>query len=84
MLYPDKETVTAAADDFGALAAASEASAPANAAYWSKRFGKHVGYTEKNILLLVLNREEKYIEVLAEDKKGWIINAKWLKIKEIE
>ena len=47
-----------------------------------KRFGKPVSYTEKNIPLLVLQNKEEYVEVLVEDKKGWIICEDWL-IKEI-
>lgn len=41
-------------------------------------------YTEKNIPLLVLNSKDKCVEVLAGDKKGWIVCRHWLKIKEID
>ena len=33
--------------------------------------------------LLVLNTDKAYIEVLAGERKGWIINQEWLNIKEI-
>ena len=83
MLYPDPET----ADVRSALEAGGRSAldaAAASAAYWSKRFGKPISYAEKNIPLLVLNNEEKYVEVLAGDKKGWIIDQDWLEIKEID
>lgn len=35
--------------------------------------GMPVFFIEKNIPLLVLNSKEKYIEVLAGERKGWII-----------
>ena len=75
MLYPDKKT---AADRF----AAAPAAAPA-AAFWSKRLGKPVSYCDPETPLLVLSVKEKYVEVLAGDRKGWIINEDWLAIKEI-
>ena len=93
MLYPDQETaaaaihadfaVTTAAERRGRAACGGGASASAVAAYWSKRFGKPVLFSEKNIPLLILNDKEEYVEVLAGDKKGWIIYQDWLKIKEI-
>ena len=79
MLYPDQETAAAAC---GHLARTADAAILA-AAFWSKRFGKPVSYAEKNVPLLPLNNKEKYVEVLAGDRKGWIICEDWLNIKEI-
>lgn len=81
LLFPDQETV-------GAAYAHNDRSAAADfgyaAAYWSNRFGKPVFYIKKNIPLLVLNSKENFSEVLAGDRKGWIVYQDWLKIKEIE
>lgn len=79
ILYPDPD-IAVAAERFLSPEAASDAS---DVAYWSNRLGKNVSYTEKNIPLLVLNNKKEYVEVLAGDKKGWIIFKDWLKIKEI-
>lgn len=76
LFFPDQETA-AAVDAHRAPGAA------AAAAYWSKRFGKPISYVEKNVPLLMLNSKDKCVEVLAGDKKGWIIFKDWLKIKEI-
>lgn len=67
-----------------ATAAVAATAAEAAAAFLSNRFGKPVSYVEKNIPLLVLNNKKEYVEVLAGDKKGWIIDKDWLKIKEID
>ena len=75
MLYPDKTTA-----DAGAAAAHAR---PSSAAYWSRELSKPVYCVEKNIPLLILNSKGKYIEVLAGDKKGWIINEDFLYLKEI-
>ena len=75
-LYPDKDTAAAAGP-------AVPSAGAAEAAYWSRKLGKPVICTEKNIPLLVLNNEGKYVEVLAGDRKGWIINEDWLELKEI-
>ena len=87
MLYPDKETAAVAAataaGTSAAAAAEAAAVAAAAAAYWSKRSRKPVSFTEKNVPILVLNSKGKYIEVLAGDRKGWIISESWLHIKEI-
>ena len=78
LLFPDPETV-------GAAYAHNDRSATAaTAAYWSKRFGKPISYADKNVPLLVLNSKDKCVEVLAGDKKGWIVCRGWLKIKEID
>lgn len=87
MLFPDKTTVAGAVRSGADVAVEGfyvEAAAGSVSAYWSKRFGKPVDYAKKNIPILVLNREGEYIEVLAGDRKGWIVLKDWLKIKEIE
>lgn len=58
------------------------------AAYWSRRCRKPVSYTEKNIPLLILNTKimktkPDLIEVLAGDKKGWIVFKDWANLKQI-
>jgi hypothetical protein len=78
MFYPDKDTARA-----GAAAAAARLARAADAAFWTRRLRKPVSYLEKNISLLVLNMEENFVEVLAGDKKGWIIYEGWLKFREI-
>ena len=77
MLYPDKETAAA-----GATFATSSTRAAAIAVYWSEVIGKPVSYLEPKTPLLVLSTDKKYVEVLAEDKRGWIIYQDWLDIKE--
>jgi hypothetical protein len=74
MLYPDKDTSAE-------LNVARYAAVPA--AYWSRELGKPVSYCNPLTPLLVLSVNEKYVEVLAEDKRGWIINEDWLELKEI-
>jgi len=84
MLYPDKETAALAVINGGRAVASDEVEPPVGAvAYWTRELGKTVIYAEKNISLLVLNTEGEYVEVLAGDKKGWIINMDWLEIKDI-
>jgi hypothetical protein len=79
LLFPDKET---AAESTAAVRAAGAAAR--TAAYWSEKLGKPVSYCNPQTPLLVLSVKEQYIEVLAEDKVGWIINEDWLNIKEID
>jgi hypothetical protein len=76
LLYPDQETAAAAA-------AATPAAAGIHTTYWTGKLGKSVLYAKKNIPLLSLNNKEKYVEVLVEEKVGWIIVEDWLVIKEI-
>jgi len=91
LLYPDRETAVAAVADTSTAAAAAAAAVAATAAwraeascsYWSNQFDKPVNYYNPQTPLLVLSVKEKYIEVLAGDKVGWIINEDWLNIKEI-
>ena len=77
LLYPDKDTASVVDH-----AATSSPDGRADA-YWSKKFGKSVSYCNPKTPLLVLAVEEKYVEVLVGDKKGWIINMDWLNIQEI-
>jgi len=80
LLYPDQETASGrSATAFEGLGTAVGA-----ATYWTRKLGKSVSYTDKNIPLLSLNNKEKYVEVLAGDRKGWIIVEDWLGIKEIQ
>jgi len=82
MLYPDQET---AVDGGAAWAAAARRTADAAAmtAYWSKQLGKPVTYCDPETPLLVLNTNNEYVEVLAGDKRVWIVNVDWLEIEEI-
>ena len=75
--------VAAAEISTAAIAATAAWRAEASCSYWSNQFDKPVNYCNPLTPLLVLSVKEKYIEVLAEDKVGWIINEDWLNIKEI-
>ncbi len=77
MLYPDKEAAVAV-DTCGIAG-----QPPAGTAYWTRKLGKPILYVEKNVPLLVLNTKGEYIEVLAGDRKGWIVYRDWLEIKEL-
>ena len=79
LLYPDKDT---ARTDFGA-AERDLRYAAADAAYWTRELGKPVSFCDPQTPLLVLSVKEEYIQVLAGDKVGWIINEDWLEIKDI-
>ena len=81
LLFPDPDT--AYAEHAAHVAGYIEASAYWSA-YLSNRFGKPFSYTEKNIPLLILNSKENFYEVLAGDRKGWIIYRDWLNLKEID
>jgi len=88
LLFPDKDTAATAAeaDTAGALTnAADPGDAARTTAYWNRKLQnqKPVSYCNPLTPLLVLSVNEKYVEVLAGDKKGWIINQGWLEIKEI-
>jgi len=90
MLYPDKETATTpdAPISYVAVAVRRKRAVPLstvamNAASWSKTFGKPVSFCDPETPLLVLSVKEEYIQVLAGDQKGWIINEDWLEIKEL-
>ena len=82
-LFPDKEAAAQLATPAAADPLEHAASAAAYAAYWSRELGKPVGYCDLKTVLLVLSVKEKYIEVLAGDKVGWIINEDWLELKKI-
>jgi len=77
MLYPDKETATA-----GAAFATSSTRAAAIALYWSE-FDKPVSYCNPETPFIVLSTDKKYVEVLAGDCKGWIINMDRFELKKI-
>lgn len=74
LFYPDRET---------AIGAAAIATATASAAYWSRKLRKPVSHCNPETPLLVLNTDNEYAEVLAGDKRGWIVNEDWIHIKEI-
>jgi hypothetical protein len=91
-LFPNKETAATAAISYPMLAIARQAAATAaggtaeaaaTCAYWTRKLGKPVSFCDPETPLLVLSIKEEYIEVLAGDRKVWIINDDWLKIKEI-
>ena len=84
LLFPCQETAAAARSALTAPRRTAADRAAADTDYWSNRFGKPVLYAKKNIPLLILNNREKYIEVLAGDRKGWIIVEDWLGIKEFD
>jgi hypothetical protein len=75
--------VAAAEISTAAIAATAAWRAEASCSYWSNQFDKPVNYYNPQTPLLVLSVKEEYIQVLAGDKKGWIINMDWLEIKDI-
>lgn len=86
LLYPDKEAAEAARvladlDRWNAPAGVVEHVAVAD--YWTKKLQKPVIYCNPETPLLILSADKEYVEVLAGDKRGWIINIDWLEIKEI-
>jgi hypothetical protein len=95
LLFPDKDTADAAEGDalyaeltdIFASAAAPPRLRVAAAAYWTREFarklGKPISYCNPETPLLVLSVKKQYIQVLAGDKRGWIINEDWLEIKDI-
>ena len=88
-LYPDQNSAEASDAilpvDGRFCAAVATAIAGREAAYYSKKFGKSISFIDKAVVLLILNNvEDKYYEVLAGDKKGWILYRDWLNIKEVE
>ena len=83
LLYPDKETAALSTAP-GVLAIGVPAAAAArSASAWSNQFDKPVSYCNPETPFIVLSTDKKYVEVLAGDRKVWIINDDWLKIKEI-
>ena len=80
LLFPDKDTARTSCKP---AAERDLRYADADAAYWTRELGKPVSYCNPQTPLLVLSVNEKYVEVLAEDKRGWIIYRDWLEIKEI-
>ena len=86
LLFPDKDTAAAAASSVSAaIDAADPGDAARTAAFWNRKLQnqKPVSYCNPKTPLLVLSVKEKYVEVLAGDKKGWIIYQGWLNIQEI-
>jgi len=85
MFYPDKETAAKSTGVWpdAATPAGGTAAASATCAYWTRKLGKPVSFCDPLTPLLVLSVKEEYIQVLAGDKKGWIINMDWLEIKDI-
>lgn len=88
LLFPDQEAAAAAAESREVRlqrhgrGAAAEALAAIHTTYWTRKLGKSVLYAKKNIPLLSLNNKEKYVEVLVEEKVGWIkstfLNIMWI------
>jgi len=87
LLFPDKDTADAAVAALWQCTTPGPDASPIGAAYWTRelarKLGKPVSYCNPETPLLVLSVKEQYIEVLAGDKKGWIINMDWLEIKDI-
>ena len=78
-LYPDKKT----AADIGFAAEHAAHDAERHAAYWTRVHRKPASYCNPETPLLVLSADKEYVEVLAGNKKGWIIYQGWLELKEI-
>lgn len=85
LLYPDP--LTAARADF--IGGDKTGDPVYQSSYWSMKLRKPVSYAKNNTPFLVLNKDknewnEEYTEVLAGDRKGWIIYSQLFNIKEIE
>jgi hypothetical protein len=79
MLYPDKKTARFAASSF-------EVSARSAAKYvdlLNRDYRKKASVIKNKVPFLVLNISNEYVEVLVGDRKGWIVFAKSLRLKEI-
>jgi hypothetical protein len=50
--------------------------------FWKQRFGEDVSQMEIKQPFLYLKKDGRYVQVLVENKIGWIINESWLKIKD--
>ena len=87
LLFPDKDTADAALTVADRAAFDLGARRLAPAAYWTRelarKLGKPVSYCNPKTPLLVLSVDKKYVEVLAGDRKGWIINEDWFELKKI-
>ena len=90
LLFPCQETagrpnvLRRSAGFIWAIQTSSARTAAAEAAYWTRELGKSVSCCNPQTPLLVLSVKEKFYEVLAGDRKGWIIVEDWLGIKEIK
>jgi hypothetical protein len=51
--------------------------------YWSKELSKTINFISARTPFLVLSMDRVLIEVLVENKKGWIFGNSLLKIKEV-
>ena len=86
LLYPDRKTAAAGLDVAAAGPRRGGGGRPLarrTAAYWTKKLQKPVSFCNPETPLLILSADKEYVEVLAGDKKGWIIYQDWLDIKEI-
>jgi hypothetical protein len=89
MLYPSKDTATAA-DAAVVGAAVADAAADNWANYWSKRLDCNVSYISPNSMFVLLEQTERFCKVLStEGNIGWIIypeNEAWTKnrIEEVK
>ena len=83
IIYPDKNAAFTAEQELEDPARGNIRLADIGASYWSKKLGKPVFYVEKDIPILVLSCKTRHVEVLAGDRKGWIIYRDWLELKEI-
>jgi hypothetical protein len=84
MLYPSKDTATAADAAAGRPAAAVVATG-GYADYWSRELGCSVSYMSPNSLFMLLEQDGMLSKVLStEGMVGWIIIAEWCKDDIVE
>jgi hypothetical protein len=85
MLYPSKDTASAAADDLDEGTATPRRHADNWANYWSSRFSCNISYISPNSLFMLLEQDGKYYKVLStEGMVGWIYLAPWCKDDIVE
>lgn len=87
MVYSSVLAMLAAQKDFEQntvmSAVASIGDGQEGASYWTKRLGIEVSFCDPDTNFLVLSLGNEYIEVLIEDKVGYIITPSWLKFEEL-
>jgi hypothetical protein len=66
-----------------AVAREDFSTAKTTAQYWANKFKCKVWATRPNVPFLILDKRDKYWNVLIGDRIGWIIMRPWLTVKEI-
>ena len=88
MLYPSKDTATAAVGVAGRIGAAAVGLSDAvggYADYWSKRLDCNVSYISPKDMFMLLEKEGIFCKILSTEANiGWIILSQWCKKDIVE